>query len=688
MMRELRFDDLWRRRLPGVVEVGLVAIDPIDGASVLALRTGDDDRASLVRWAAGDSSPVVLVGPDDEARPTEADELEAQRLRRSWDGVSSFRLVGTAGLAVSTGGRWSVVDRTGRPVVGYDLDGAVAVATCAGSDRVVAASGSEVWLAGPGERQRLAIATDRTIGLADYIAQEEFDRHDGLWLSPNGRSVAWTVVDESKVPEHLIVHHGPFPERVERHRYPFVGAANAVVEIAIATLDGGGATIVDLPIGDGYLVEALWLDDETFVAGILDRAQHELTRWRVSMGDGEATRIDREHHEPWVDVPGVLIGADGVLVTRSQRFDGFWRVTAITDEGARALAPALVATAIVGVVGGSVVAIGYVDDPTRRSLWRVPLDGSSPDEVLAGGVFGVAAAGDRAIVAVRSSVERAPELLRIGADLEVLVRSEPEVVVPTPRLVEADFGDGVRRYAAVYQGEGSTEGRPLVLAVYGGPHVQLVQDAWSLTADLTCQWLARSGAVVVKLDGRGSANRGRAFEEPIARGFGTVELDDQLAAIDWAAAHLGIDTTRVGIFGWSYGGYLTLLATSRHPSRFRVGVAGAPVVDFRWYDTGYTERYLGLVDDPRYEQASVLHGIEGLAGPDAPKVLVIHGMVDENVHVGHSLRLLERAAHLGIDLRFLPLLESRHGPRRPDDLEAVARARVEFLSQHLGLAAS
>lgn len=686
MTRELRFDDLWRRRLPGVIDVGLVAIDPIDGASVFALRTGDDDRASLVRWAHGQSSATVLVGPDHEAEPTEADELEAQRLRRSWGGVSSFRLVGTAGLVVSTGGRWSVVDRTGQPVVGYDLDGAVAVATCADSDRVVAASGSEVWLAGPGERQRLAVARDRTLGLAEYIAQEEFFRYDGLWLSPHGRSVAWTIVDESAVPEHLIVHHGPFPERVERHRYPFVGAANAVVEVAIARVDGGEATIVDLPIGDGYLVEALWLDDETFVAGVLDRAQHELTRWRVTMGDAATTRIDREHHEPWVDVPGELVAADGVLVTRSQRFDGFWRVTAITDDGARALAPTLVATSIVGVVDGAVLATGYVDDPTRRALWRVPLDGSSPDELLVGGTFGAAAAGERAVVAVRSSVERAPELVRIGPDLEVLARSEPEVALPRPRIVEVEFGDDFRRFAAIYPGEGPTEGRPLVLAVYGGPHVQLVQDAWTLTADLTCQWLASRGAVVVKLDGRGSANRGRAFEEPIAKGFGTVELDDQLAAVDWAASHLGIDTSRVGIFGWSYGGYLTLLATSRHPSRFRVGVAGAPVVDFRWYDTGYTERYLGAADDPRYDHASVLNGIEGLAGPDAPSVLVIHGMVDENVHVGHSLRLLERAAQLGIQVPFVPLLESRHGPRRPEDLEVVARERLEFLSTHLGLA--
>lgn len=686
MVRPLRFEDLARRRLEGMLEIGQVAVDPADGASVFALRTDEDGSAALVRFDPTSPEPVVVVGPAEDGAATRADELAAQRQRRAWSGVGAFRFVGHGRLAVSRGGFWSIVDRDGAAVDGYDLEGALAVATSEASPLVAATSGREVWVTGDGRRRRLTLSEELSVGVAEYVAQEEFGRYDGLWLSPSGRWVAWTVVDERHVREHVIVHHEVFPEEVERFRYPFVGDANARVVIEVADLEEGAHVAVPLEIDDGYLVEAAWINEEALLVGVLDRAQHELVRWRLVGPDFEPVRFDREHRVPWVEVPGFLAAHEGAVITRTQRFDGAWRLVRLDGHEARLLAPDVYVTGWVGSAGETAVVVGYRDDPTRRSLFRVAIDQARVEELVTGGVIQGAAVGDKVVVAVRSSRECAPELLRLGGDREVLARSAVEVELAPPRLERIEWADGLARYAAIYAPEDGTRGAPLVLSVYGGPHVQLVQDAFTLTADLTSQWLSRLGAVVLKVDGRGSSGRGRGFEDPIAEGFGTVEVEDHLAVIDWAERTLGIDASRVGVYGWSYGGYLTLLLTSRYPERFRVGVAGAPVVDFRWYDTGYSERYLGQAGDPRYDHADVMRGLEGLSRPGAPRVMVIHGMVDENVHVGHTLRLLARAEELGLDLEFVALPSSRHGPRSEAALAAVARRRVGFLATHLGLA--
>jgi len=686
-MRPLRFEDLTRRFVPGVLGVGAVWVDPVDEGSILALVTNDDGQASLWRWGSSGGEASVVVGPPDTSTPTTADELEAQRLRRAWNGVASVAWAGVDALVVSLDGRYRVVDRAGRPREGYDLEGAIAVATSSRSEVVLASSGREVWVAGPGGRRTLDRSVELSLGLAEYVAAEEFDRHEGLWLSPSGRYAAWSRVDERHVREHVIVHQDVFPETLEHHRYPFVGEANATVSLVVADLATGEVHELGVLPADGYLVEVCWLDDATLMVAHLDRPQQELVRLVARPPRFEVAPFDREVRSPWINLPGDGFGHQGALLTRSERFDGTWRAIVVSEHGARLLTDEYVVTGLVGVVDDALVAIGYRDDARRRSLVRIELSTGRVDALWEGGWVGPAAASRAGLVAVTHTATRPPALERLGPRREVLADSEPVIQLDAPSFVEIDVPGARPRHGAVYLPEGGAAGRPLVLAVYGGPHVQLVQDSWGLTQDLTAQWLRHLGAVVLKLDGRGSAEQGRAFEDPIAAGFGTVELEDTIGALDWAVNELGVNPARVGIYGWSYGGYLTLLSLARYPERFRAGVAGAPVVDFRWYDNGYSERYLGRVDDPRYEQASVLTYLDGLRGPLAPRVLVIHGMLDENVHVGHSLRLLAEAARRGIDIEFVALPSSRHGPRDEATLGVVARRRVGFLAEHLGLRA-
>lgn len=218
---------------------------------------------------------------------------------------------------------------------------------------------------------------------------------------------------------------------------------------------------------------------------------------------------------------------------------------------------------------------------------------------------------------------------------------------------------------------------PLLVFVYGGPHAQMVRNAWDLTVDLRAQYLASLGFAVFKLDNRGAGRRGLAFEAAIKDRLGKVEVDDQVAGVRWLADQGLIDPERVGIHGWSYGGYMTAMCLLRAPDVFRVGVAGAPVTDWDGYDTHYTERYLGLPSENRagYEASSVLTHAANLEG----KLLIIHGLLDENVHFRHSARLIAALEEAGRPVDLLLLPEERHGPRHT----APARLIRRYLEQRL-----
>jgi dipeptidyl-peptidase-4 len=248
-------------------------------------------------------------------------------------------------------------------------------------------------------------------------------------------------------------------------------------------------------------------------------------------------------------------------------------------------------------------------------------------------------------------------------------------VPPQPAARAGDAAEPAARPAD------AAEPAPLIVAVYGGPHAQTVTDQWAMTVDLRAQYLARCGFTVFKLDNRGSAGRGLAFEAHLDRAMGTVEIEDQAAGVRWLVAQGIADAERVGIYGWSYGGYATLMALLREPGLFRVGVAGAPVTDWGGYDTGYTERYLGKpVDEPdAYRQASVLTYAEQLRG----ELLLVHGMVDENVHFRHTARLMVSLGRAQRRYDALLFPEERHMPRQARDLEYQERRIVEHFQRHL-----
>ena len=217
--------------------------------------------------------------------------------------------------------------------------------------------------------------------------------------------------------------------------------------------------------------------------------------------------------------------------------------------------------------------------------------------------------------------------------------------------------------------------------MYGGPHAQTVLDAWGLTVDLRAQYLAQQGYLVLKLDNRGMAGRGLEFEAHLNRRMGTIEVDDQAAAVEQLVSEGLADVDRVGVYGWSYGGYMTVMSMLRRPELFKVGVAGAPVSDWDGYDTGYTERYMGTPQNNAegYREGSLLTHADKLEG----QLLLIHGGVDENVHFRHTARLITALTAADRDYDLLMFPEERHMPRDQAGLEYQERRVARYFERHL-----
>lgn len=373
---------------------------------------------------------------------------------------------------------------------------------------------------------------------------------------------------------------------------------------------------------------------------------------------------------------------------------------------------------LVGVdeMAGHVYFTGAADGPLERHLYRAPLWGPSADDGSSTSSSSTSSSMSRLtpragwnlcsmdeacerFVCVHSAADKTPTVtvhetkatatataVDFG-DERALVERFRTLAPPTPFEVTAADG-ATTLHGVAYVPDERVHGPPpypCVVSVYGGPHAQTVQNAWHLTTDIRAQSYRSRGIVVMKLDNRGSARRGQRFERAICGNLGAVELEDQARGVDHLVRAGVVDPTRVGIFGWSYGGFLAASALARLPDVFSCAVAGAPVTAWEWYDAHYTERYMGTpeMNPAGYANASVI----GRCGDVRGKVLVVHGVVDENVHFRHSTSYvagLERCGkRAGDGYVFMPFPDERHVPRGATDRMYMERSMQAFFEANL-----
>jgi dipeptidyl-peptidase-4 len=564
----------------------------------------------------------------------------------------------------------------------------------------------DVWLApvdGSPQRRLTGDASDGTFnGLAEFAASEELDRYEGMWWSTDSRHLAYAHVDERGVPPYMIGHLGGASPSFEEHRYPFAGGPNAVVTLRVVPVDGGATVEVDLGMAaDDYLARVVPEASGGWLVAVLPRAQRSL-RWLRVTTDGQATDLWSEATDLWVNVDTHTRALSDGRILRSTERSGFRHLELRGADGAieRQLTAGdwmVTEVAYVDEARGEVLFLATADGATERHLYSVPLDAAEPvrrPERLTterGWHLATVSADGTWWIDTWSTLEHAPTVVARRRDTgDTVVIHEPSLTAQAagyvmPELLTVTAADGTTSLdAGLYRPlHPVSSPPPCVVWVYGGPHAQYVKRSWEMPAYPIRQYLAQCGVAVLVVDNRGAGARGLAFEGVLDGQLGVAEVDDQAAAIRQLAAAGEIDATRIGITGGSYGGFMTLNCLIREPELFRAGVAVAPVTHWTGYDTAYTERYLGKPDEhpEAYERSSILPRAADL--PDT--ALLIHGAIDENVHLRHSVRLVAALQALDRELELVMLPADRHRARTADGLRTRDRRTVQHLLAALGV---
>ncbi len=539
-----------------------------------------------------------------------------------------------------------------------------------------------------------------THGLAEFIAQEELERSDGFWWSGDSETIAFEEADSRHIPKFTILHDEGNRQTAETHEYPFAGAENVEVRLGVVALETGQTVWLDPSGGeDGYLANVCWRPDGALIVSWLNREQTTLSVRSFEAPDWTGAPLFQETTEPWLNLAhDIRFLSDGSFVRTSER-TGFRHVYLHDRDGSVLRAVTTGDWAVTSLIAldaeqGRVFFQATKESVLERHVYAAGLDGGDLQRLTHEPGWHTAAFDRdcRRFIDTYSSRDSAPAtVVRSAKDgrVEEVVFEQPDagaagLGLQPPSFIEVSAPAGGVLHGALYLPPGAGEGDepfPVIVSVYGGPHAQRVAEDWSLTVDLRAQYLAQNGYVVLKLDNRGSANRGLAFEAQLWKRMGTVELEDQVAGVEYLSRIPYADTSRTGIYGWSYGGYMTCLALMKAPEVFSVGVAGAPVADWDGYDTGYTERYMSTPEsNPNgYHEASALTHAEGLRG----RLMLVHGLVDENVHFRHTVRLVAALTRAQKEYDLLLFPAERHLPRGKEGLLYMERRLMDYFEKHL-----
>jgi dipeptidyl-peptidase 4 len=676
-----------------------------DGSRVAFLRSrsGDDPQTCLWAFDVADGAERLVADPRSLApthgggEQSEAERARRERARESAGGIvaygpdrrldaASFGLAGrlfVADLAEAVARMLPSpgavdeprLDPTGRRVA-YVVDGSLFVQDLDGIPRLLA--GDEE----PGV----------TWGLAEFIAAEEMDRVRGFWWSPDGERIAAARVDNRTVPTWYIGDPAT-PGAVPRPtRYPAAGTANAGVTLSVFEVGSGRQVDIEWDRATyPYLARVSWTPFGPMTLLVQSRDQRTACVLEIDDRAGHAIEVHRETDDAWVELvagsPARI--ADGRLAVAADRRGA----RTVLLDGDPATQPSMQIRSIIAADREVVVSASALDSPDVVELLAIRADGVAEtiSPAVNGGVTTAAVGGDTMVVVSNSADAVAPVAFvrthwreRPSERADVVIASYAEEPLVNPRPDYLTVGSRDLRCAVLLPTlrPEPTGALPVLLDPYGGPHHQRVVR--SRSAYLTSQWFADRGFAVVVADGRGTPGRGAAWERAI-HGDLSIALDDQVDALHGVAERRPglLDLGRVAIRGWSFGGYLAALAVLRRPDVVHAAIAGAPVTDWRMYDTHYTERYLGHPDeDPdAYDRSSALDRARGLSRP----LLLVHGLTDDNVVVAHSLRLSAALFEAERPHELLLLPNATHMAAGPSTERSLLALELDFLRRCLNL---
>jgi dipeptidyl-peptidase-4 len=542
---------------------------------------------------------------------------------------------------------------------------------------------------------------------AEFVAQEEMGQRTGYYWAPDDSAIAYKRFDEAPVP--VVRRFEIFADRTDvvEQRYPAAGDANVLVDLMIVSPATGVQRSVDLGSNkDIYLVRADWsADSKHLVYQLQSRDQKRLDLIAVDAGTLAQRTLLTETSSTWVSIHDDLkfLSKRDAFLWSSERSGR--KHLYLYDMSGKLLHP--VSSGEWGIDGvlavdekaGRVFVASNRDAVIDKQTYALALDGSGagkPVRITKGDGWHEASFSRNGEVFVDTfSDPSTPPQISIrrpnGALVEWLEKNELNDSHPYAKYkadhLKTEYGtlkanDGQTLYYSIIKPSGFDAGKryPVFLSTYGGPHAQHVTRKWGNNFD---QYMAQQGYIVFRLDNRGSSRRERVFTDAIYNGLGKREVDDQLTGIEWLGQQGFVDARRIGVFGWSYGGFMTLRLLSAASDKIAMGVSVAPVTDWALYDTHYTERFVGGTpksDPEAYKNSGVFAHLDGLKAP----LLLVHGMADDNVLFSNTTRLIDALVNRGVKFDLMTYPGAKHGISSRPGQRHVYSTIEAFFRKNLG----
>jgi dipeptidyl-peptidase-4 len=546
----------------------------------------------------------------------------------------------------------------------------------------------------------LTIDKDPNIINGQSVHRNEFGIDNGIFFSPKGNLLAYYRMDQTMVSDYPVVSWQDVPAKADLIKYPMAGGVSH--EVTVRVFNPKTMQTVTLQTGtpaDQYLTCVSWSPDEKYVfVALLNRDQNHLRLNRYDAATGALINtLFEEKSDKYVEPQQplhFLPGRNDQFLWHSQR-DGFMHLY-LYDTAGRQVRQLTKGTWVVnGLLGFNsarkeVLYTSSAASPLEQHAYAVNwTNGKIRRLDMEPGTHQVLASPDGRYIFDTYSAFDVPKrsLIRsVDGKHSKLLLNAPDPLTgyerPIVRQLTLKADDGTPLYGRVILPTGfdSTRQYPVIVYLYNGPHVQLVKNQYPASGNLWYEYLAQRGYIVFTMDGRGSSNRGLAFEQATFRQLGTVELQDQLQGVAFLRSLPYVDTARMGIHGWSYGGFMATSMMLRHPGVFKAAVAGGPVIDWRMYEIMYTERYMDTPkDNPEgYATANLLDKVQNLKG----KLLLIHGTDDDVVVWQHSLRFLKQCVDKGVQVDYFVYPGHPHNVRGRDRIHLMQKI-TDYFDQHL-----
>ncbi len=539
-------------------------------------------------------------------------------------------------------------------------------------------------------------------GMAEFVAQEELSRYSGYWWSPDESKIAFEQFDESDVlvkDRYEVEQDGSVTSI--KQRYPEAGSLNVTYKIGVVSLADKSVNWLDAGGDkDTYLGRVNWSpDSQTAAFQRLNREQTQLDLI-LAKADGSSQRtLLTEKSDVWVNLHNIFkFTNEGENLLWASERTGFRHLYNIDVKTGKATAITfgdwvVSSLARVDLENDMLYFTGFKDSPIEKHLYSVPMSGGDVTRVTKEEGWHSTKLGEDFFIDFFSSPTRPPQIIvknladgsfKFAINENKLDENHPYSSYVTGAAKQS-FGtvkatDGTDLHYRMLLPPNMKKGKkyPAIMAPYGGPDGQSVRKSWSVNFN---EILARKGFVVMVLDNRGMWNRGLEFEGHIKNAMGTVEVEDQVAGVNYLKKLDFIDAENIGIWGWSYGGYMTIISMFKEPDVFKAGVSVAPVTDWRLYDTAYTERYLGHPDAEGnvYENSSVFKYADNYKG----NMLVIHGMADDNVFFDNTVKLLAVLQNAGKSFELMTYPGKKHGIRGENTRKHLWNLALDFFERKL-----